>query len=66
MSEPRIKDALDVIERYGYIDGGHHKQWVIDQVVRCLVGDRYDQWVIDRKAGEDGPDTYPWDDGIAP
>jgi hypothetical protein len=26
------------IERYGQYDGGHHKQWVMDQVVRILKG----------------------------
>lgn len=28
--------ALAYIERYGGIDGSHHKQWVLDQVVRAL------------------------------
>jgi hypothetical protein len=30
--------ALQLIERYGQIDGAHHKQWVIDQVARVLLG----------------------------
>jgi len=30
--------ALDFIERYGQYDGGHHKQWTMDQVVRILKG----------------------------
>lgn len=44
VSSLRIKDAnqiaaaFQVIERYGQTDGAHHKQWVIDQVVRCLLG----------------------------
>lgn len=28
--------ALLWIERYGQIDGGHHKTWVLDQVARIL------------------------------
>lgn len=32
------KWALYFIERYGQIDGGHHKQWVLDQVARILHG----------------------------
>lgn len=47
-------------------DGSHHKDWVIDQMVRALVGDGYDRWVADRKNGIDGPETYSWDVGIAP
>lgn len=65
-AENRISAALEVIERYGGIDGGHHKTWVIDQVARALTGPRYEAWVVAMKAGEDGPDTYEWDEGIAP
>ncbi len=55
--------ALEVMWRYGQIDGGHHKAWVIDQTVRKLTGERYEEWVRDRKAGEDGPETYEWYEG---
>jgi hypothetical protein len=34
----RIKRALDIANRYGGYDGGHHKSWVIDQMVRALLG----------------------------
>ncbi len=30
--------AMEYIGRYGQIDGGHHKQWVLDQVARILKG----------------------------
>lgn len=30
--------AMLFIERYGQIDGNHHKNWVIDQVARILRG----------------------------
>jgi hypothetical protein len=30
--------ALTYIGSYGQIDGGHHKQWVLDQVARILLG----------------------------
>jgi hypothetical protein len=30
--------AIEYIGRYGYIDGAHHKQWVLDQVARILLG----------------------------
>lgn len=30
--------AMYFIERYGQIDGDHHKAWVIDQVARILKG----------------------------
>ena len=62
----RITKALEVALRYGGIDGDHHKDWVIDQMVRALTGGDYDVFVKDAKQGEDGPETYLWDVGIAP
>lgn len=29
-------------ERYGMYESAHHKQWVIDQMLRRLLGDAYD------------------------
>lgn len=48
------------------VDGDHHKMWVIDQMLRILAGDSYDSLVTQSCVGEDGPDTYGWDTGIAP
>lgn len=62
----RIDDAINIAVRYGGNDGSHHKAWVIDQMVRKLAGDEYEQIVTDAKSGEDGPDTYEWDEGVAP
>lgn len=62
----QIAEALDLIRKYGGTDGAHHKDWVLDQVVRVLTGSDYDAWVAETKAGEDGPETYAYDEGIAP
>lgn len=64
--KPRINKALEIARRYGQIDGAHHKTWVIDQMVRALTGSDYDDWVKDAKNGKDGPETYGWNEGIAP
>lgn len=61
-----IMDALGIILDYGSNDGEHHKAWVIDQVVRKLVGHQYDGFVKDACAGDEGPNTFGWDAGIAP
>ena len=83
--------AMYFIESYGQIDGGHHKNWVIDQVVRVLKGtavirkearwdnglvegrfnlgepsQEYLDWVVEMCDGEDGPETYGYDEGVAP
>lgn len=62
----RIELAVDLGFRYGGIDGGHHKMWTIDQMLRALLGDRYAARVTLERDGEDGPETYDWDTGIAP
>lgn len=64
--QQKINGAIDMVVRYGGIDGDHHKSWVLDQVVRVLAGDDYERIVREACDGEDGPDTYEWDVGIAP
>lgn len=61
-----VAAALDLAIRYGQIDGAHHKTWVIDQMVRALTGGQYEVIIALSCAGEDGPNTYEWDEGIAP
>ena len=61
-----VEKALYIIRRFGSIDGDHHKAWVLDQAVRVLTGENYPEFVAEAKAGEDGPETYGWDEGIAP
>lgn len=72
----------DALARASDVDGAHHKQWIIDQMVRILAGEDYEKWVKDyRSCGyqhcmrhEDGDDEwtddcdagYSWDEGIAP
>ena len=66
--ESRIKQSLGIASRYGGIDGEHHTRWVIDQMVRSLCGtpEAYAIWVKNQREGEDGPETYTWDEGIPP
>jgi hypothetical protein len=62
----RIDAAIELAVRYGGIDGDWHKAWVIDQMVRALAGDGYAAIVAEAKSGDDGPETYEWNEGIAP
>lgn len=41
----RVVRALTVFFKYGQIDGSHHKAWAIDQAVRELTGDRYEDLI---------------------
>lgn len=64
--DEKVQQALDLALECGQIDGDHHKTWVIDQMVRILAGDRYDEIITSWRAGVDGPNTYTWNCGIAP
>lgn len=66
--QQKVRDALKLVYDNGGIDGAHHKQWLIDQLVRKLTGtdQSYGAWVMNFKNGDDGPNTYEWDEGIAP
>lgn len=61
-----VEKAIDIAIGWGWVDGDHHKMWVIDQMLRALTGDQYDATIADYCNGENGPDTYAWDCGIAP
>jgi hypothetical protein len=61
-----IRAALTLAAQFGGRDTAHHKAWVIDQMCRVLADDGYAVFVTSVCAGEDGLDTYIWDEGIAP
>lgn len=60
--EQKINAALTYAWMHGQTDEAHHKAWVIDQMVRALLGDGYKKWVADYRANG----KYSWDKGIAP
>ena len=62
----RIFSAIAIAVKFGGINGDHHKAWVIDQMVRKLAGESYRSIVDNARSGPDGPETYSWDEGVAP
>jgi hypothetical protein len=62
--QERIDKAVEVAFSYGLIDGDHHKMWVIDQMLRALLGKDYKKTVKKNRL-EDDPADY-WDTGIPP
>lgn len=64
--DERIQTALTIAVYYSGAKRPEHKAWVIDQMVRALAGNGYDQIVEEACDGEDGSDTYPWDCGVEP
>ncbi len=62
----QVDKARELILEWGGIDGGHHKQWLLDQVLRVLTQNGYAEILIEWEKGDEGPHTYSWDVGIAP
>lgn len=56
-----IGRAIEIAEADARVDGAHHKAWVIDQMVRALVGVDYEHWLAAYEA-----DGATWDPGVAP
>ena len=51
----RCISAVSIAEEYGSIDGSHHKMWVIDQMVRALLGpELYVEWRSQHPEWEEG------------
>lgn len=48
-----------LILNYGWIDGAHHKQWVLDQILQ-IASENYEQLF------ENDDFAAGWDTGIAP
>ncbi len=59
----RADIAMSFIERYGGIDGSHHKTWVLDQAARALKGAP----IIDLRVASwsESPDEYRWELGTS-
>lgn len=47
---------LDLISCYGFIDGAHHKQWLLDQIARITMGCRVEKRQYTTKTGD--KETY--------
>lgn len=61
-----IQDAIKVIVDYGDIDGSHHKQWILDQALRYLMGNEYQEWRDRYDLAMARNDYSIWDEGVAP
>lgn len=64
--EKQQNEVIGIAVRFGGFEQAHHKSWVIDQMVRSLSGNDYERVVKEARSGEDGENSYSWDEGIAP
>jgi len=64
--QDRIAAALDIASAAASTDGGHHKQWLIDQIVRALTGSGRDSGETAAYAAFTAASPDDWDIGIIP
>src|SRR3954469_12591 len=64
----RIEAIKDLASRYAGIDGEHHKQWLIDQIIRVVLAGDYQDFIAEYNnfKDQDGKSYGEWDEGIAP
>ena len=60
--ETKVQNAIDIAVETMSADGDHHKVWGLDQVVKTLAGDQYEDIV--KKFEEETGST--WDHGVQP
>lgn len=64
--QEKLKNILNLIDRYGMIDGSHHKQWLLDQIVKViLTPEEYEKWITEFDE-EEQEEFIWWEKGIAP
>lgn len=64
----KIEKAIEMLWN-GSFDGDHHKMWVIDQTLRILLGDKYEEAIKEFQGPydeENGWFEYEWDVGVPP
>ena len=67
--QQKINKAITLIIGHSQVEGGHHKLWVIDQVLRVLAGDEYEKVIFIHNMGRvcsDEEEVNMWNCGIAP
>lgn len=59
----KIEKSVEFAMGVAMFDGSHHKQWVIDQMLRILLEKDYDR-VIEKYNATQG--YRKWDEGVEP
>ena len=62
------QQIINLIEEDGMVDGSHHKQWILDQILRIILKKEYNSWLekYNSETDENGEIYGEWDQGIAP
>lgn len=67
--DTRIQRAVGLAWCFNEIEGAHHRQWLIDQMVRNLLGEQYESFVKEYEEpikNDEKIEHYKWNKGIPP
>jgi hypothetical protein len=59
----QVQKVIKITLQYGMIDGEHHKQWLLDQILRICLEEFYDKEIEKFNADKNYKE---WDVGIPP
>lgn len=63
----QVASTAKIASRFGMIPGERHKQWVIDQMLRSILGpDGYTAWRSREDSEREAVGQAKWDEGVAP
>ncbi len=67
-AKEKLEKIEELVAEGASIDGAHHKQWYFNEIIKVITetDKKYKKWVEKYESGSDGPQTYIWDEGIAP
>jgi hypothetical protein len=58
-------EGIELFDCIGYLSPPFDVQ-LQEGDIRAVLAEDYDAWIAEYRDGEDGPETYSWDAGIAP
>jgi dissimilatory sulfite reductase (desulfoviridin) alpha/beta subunit len=62
----KLEEILDLAASYAGVEGGHHKQYALVEIVKVVLGDKFDAWYAGYLGtDENGDNIYSeWEPGI--
>lgn len=59
-------EALELLFRYGQLKDSREKDWLIDQLLRSIAGDHYEDFLAIYSIDEEFGSSYSWSPGEPP
>jgi hypothetical protein len=64
--ELAVERIVENVENFSDVDNAEQKQWLIDQIMRDLLGEGYEKWRDAFNAESEQLGVGPWSEGVMP